>query len=111
VSGPFRASGAAVARAGAFDPMVTPPGTPEAVPRSPCPSDTVVEMEMQQADAEWAEALALRILLAGVQPERRAEAIERVRSLVRDLEAPGAAGSRRLPRMTGTSRRRRSGPG
>lgn len=64
------------------------------------------DMEMEKADAEWAEALALRILLAGVQPERRAEAVERVRSLVRDFEAPRPAGTRRLPRMSGTSRRR-----
>ncbi len=60
----------------------------------------------EQTDAEWAEALALRILLAGVQPERRPEAVERVRSLVRDFEAPATAGTRRLPRMIGTSRRR-----
>lgn len=69
------------------------------------------DMEMENADAEWAEALALRILLAGVQPERRAEAIERVRLLVRDLEAPLPAGTRRLPRMIGTSRRRVRSPG
>ena len=69
------------------------------------------ETEMEQADAEWAEALALRILLAGVQPERRAEATERVRSLVRDFEVPRAAGRRRLPRLYGTSRRRVKGRG
>lgn len=64
------------------------------------------EMEMEQGDAEWAEALALRILLARVQPDRHAEAAERVRSIVRDCEAPRAARIRRLPRMIGTSRRR-----
>lgn len=64
------------------------------------------EIEMKQADAEWAEALALRILLAGVHPERHAEAMERVRSVVREFEAPRAPGTRRLPRMTGTTRRR-----
>ena len=69
------------------------------------------EMEMEQGDAEWAEALALRILLARVQPERRAEATERVRSVVRDFEAARVAGTRRLPRMSGTSRRRMKGGG
>lgn len=64
------------------------------------------EMEMEQGDAEWAEALALRILLARVQPERHAEAAERVRSIVRDCEVSRAARIRRLPRMIGTSRRR-----
>ncbi|HEV3050276.1 MAG TPA: hypothetical protein VGX50_08220 [Longimicrobium sp.] len=64
------------------------------------------DMNLEQADAEWAEGLALRILLARVQPEQRAEAAERVRSLVRDLEAPRAARIRRLPRIRGTSRRR-----
>jgi hypothetical protein len=64
-------------------------------------------MEMEQADAEWAEALALRILLARVRPERHAEAIERLRSVVRDVETPRAAGIRRLPRMAGSSRRER----
>jgi hypothetical protein len=66
---------------------------------------------MEQADAEWAEALALRILLARVRPERRAEAAERVRGLLRDLEAPRRAGARRLPKMSGTSRRRVKGQG
>lgn len=64
------------------------------------------DMEMEQGDAEWAEALALRILLARVQPERHAEATERVRSIVQDCGAPRAARIRRLPRMIGTSRRR-----
>lgn len=64
------------------------------------------DVEMEQADAEWAEALALRILLAGVQPERRAEATERVRSIVRDFEAPRTAGMRRLPIFNRTARRR-----
>jgi hypothetical protein len=66
-------------------------------------------VKMEQEDAEWAEALALRILLARVRPERHAEATERVRSVVRDFEAPRAAGARRLPRMSGTSRRRVKG--
>lgn len=64
------------------------------------------DVKMEQGDAEWAEALALRILLARVQPERRAEAVERVRSIVRDCEVSRAAGIRRLPTMIGTSRRR-----
>lgn len=64
------------------------------------------DMEMEQGDAEWAEALALRILLARVRPERHAEAAERVRSIVRDCEAPRATRIRRLPRMIVTSRRR-----
>lgn len=68
-------------------------------------------MQTEQADAEWAEVLALRILLARVQPERRAEAIERVQSVVREFEAPRTAGARRLPPMTGTSRRRTTGRG
>jgi ATPase subunit of ABC transporter with duplicated ATPase domains len=75
-------------------------------------SDTVVPDDMnnmEQPDAEWAEALALRILLARVRPERRAEATERVRGLLRDLEAPRAAGARRLPVMSGGSRRRLKG--
>ena len=67
------------------------------------------EMEMEQAVAEWAEALALRILLARVRPERHAEATERVRSLVRDFEALRVAGIRRLPRINRTSRRRVQG--
>lgn len=67
--------------------------------------------ELEQADADWAEDLALRILLARVQPERRAEAAERLRSVVRDLEAPRPAGIRRLPRMSGTSRRGLKGRG
>lgn len=67
------------------------------------------DCDFEQTDAEWAETLALRILLAGVQPQRRAEAVERVRSLVRELEAPLTAGTRRLPRMIGTSRRRVTG--
>lgn len=65
------------------------------------------DMELEQADAEWAEALALRILLARVRPERHAEATERVRSVVRDFETPRTAGKRRLPRMSGISRRGR----
>ena len=67
------------------------------------------DVKMEQADAEWAEALALRILLARVQPERQAEATERLRSVVRDFEAPREAGIRRLPQMSGTSRRRAGG--
>lgn len=67
------------------------------------------EIEIEQVDAEWADALALRILLARVHPERRAEATERIRSVVRDFEAPRSAGTRRLPRMCGTSRRRVKG--
>lgn len=63
-------------------------------------------MEMKQPDAEWAEDLALRILLARVKPERRAEAMERVRSVVRDCEVACTPGTRHLPRMVGTSRRR-----
>lgn len=69
------------------------------------------EMEMEHGDAEWAEALALRILLARVRPERRAEATERVRLVVRDFEAARVPGTRRLPRMSGTSRRRMKGQG
>lgn len=64
---------------------------------------------MEQADAEWAEELALRILLARVQPERRAEATDRVRSMVRHFEAPRVGGIRRLQTMSGTSRRRAHG--
>lgn len=67
------------------------------------------DLKMEQGDAEWAESLALRILLARVQPERHAEATERVRSVVRDFEAPHQAGTRRLPGMSGTSRRRAKG--
>lgn len=67
------------------------------------------DIKMETADAEWAEELALRILLAHVQPERRLEATERVRSVVRDFEAPRATGTRRLPRMNGISRRRVQG--
>lgn len=63
------------------------------------------DLELKPADANWAEDLALRILLARVQPERHAEATERLRSVVRDLEALRPAGIRRLPRMSGTSRR------
>lgn len=63
------------------------------------------DVEREQADAEWAEALALRILLARVRPERHAEAIERIQAVVNDLEAPRRAGIRRLPMMTRTSRR------
>lgn len=67
------------------------------------------DMEMKQADAEWAEELALRILLARVQPELRAEALERVRSVVRDCEAARTPGTRRLPRMIVRTSRRRAG--
>lgn len=63
-------------------------------------------MEMEQGDAEWAEALALRILLAGVQPERCAEATERVRAVLKDCKAPRSAGARRLPWTSGILQRR-----
>lgn len=68
-------------------------------------------MNREPADAEWAEELALRILLARVRPERHAEATERVRGLLRDLEAPRVAGTRRLPAMIAGSRRRLKGRG
>jgi hypothetical protein len=60
--------------------------------------------EQQQADAEWAEDLALRILLAHVRPERQAEGTERLRSLVRELEGSARGAARRLPRMAGARR-------
>lgn len=63
-------------------------------------------MEMEESDAEWAEELALRILLARVKPERRTEAVERLRSVIRDCEITCTPGPRRLPKMVGTSRRR-----
>jgi hypothetical protein len=65
------------------------------------------DLEMEKADAAWAEALALRILLARVEPGQRAEAIERVQSIIREFETPRGAGSRRrLPKMSETPRRR-----
>ncbi len=65
----------------------------------------------RESDAEWAEELALRVLLARVKPEHRAEAAERVRSVVRDFEAGPPPTRRRLPRMAGTARRREEGCG
>ncbi len=59
-----------------------------------------------ESDARWAEELALRVLLARVAPERRDEAAERVRSVLRDFEDGGPAARRRLPRMLGIVRRR-----
>jgi len=64
------------------------------------------DMEMEQADAEWAEALALRILLARVQPERCTEATERVRAVLSEFEAPRPIETRRVPRMGGILQRR-----
>jgi hypothetical protein len=68
-------------------------------------------VKMEQEDAEWAEALALRILLSRVRPERHAEATERIQAVVRDLEGPRRTGIRQLPRMSRTSRRRVKGLG
>ena len=59
----------------------------------------------RESDAEWAEDLALRLLLARVRPERRDEAAERVRSVLRECEIELPAPRRRLPRMIKIARR------
>jgi hypothetical protein len=65
----------------------------------------------RESDAEWAEELAMRVLLARVRPERRDEAAERVRSVLRELETDPPPARRRLPRMGGAARRRGEGCG
>lgn len=77
------------------------------VPHANQTSGAAGNME-RESDAEWAEDLALGVLLARVRPERRAEAAERVRSVVRDFETTGPAPRRRLPRMAGTALKRQS---
>jgi hypothetical protein len=62
------------------------------------------DIEQEQADADWAEDLALRILLAHVRPDRQAEGAERLRSLVREMEGSTRGAARRLPRMAGPRR-------
>lgn len=59
----------------------------------------------RESDAEWAEDLALRVLLARLRPELRDEAAERVRSVLRELEADSQPPRRRLPRMIRIARR------
>jgi len=79
-------------------------GAPHAAPAGGPAGDAEGEL-----DAAWAEELALRVLLARVAPERRDEAAERVRCVVRDFEDGAPAARRRLPRMLGIARRRGGG--
>jgi hypothetical protein len=95
------------AAAGIDDPHHPPtPGERISVPHANHAGGLAGDTERErETDAEWAEDLALRVLLDRVRPERRDEAAERVRSVLRDFETGRPTARRRLPRMIGIARR------